>query len=44
MALKCKPGECQEEFSRCTYGEAVYVCRHCGDEMYRQPEDLCSGG
>lgn len=44
MSIKCREGECEEEFSRCVWGEAIYICRHCGEEMYRQAEDLCSGG
>lgn len=42
--IKCKPGECEPEFSHCKWGEAVYTCKHCGQETGRQPEDLCSGG
>lgn len=43
-AIKCREGECVPEFHKCSYGEAIYTCKHCGEEVIRQPEDTCSGG
>lgn len=43
MIAKCHENEHKYEFARCTGGEEIYECKHCGDEI-RQYADLCSGG
>lgn len=43
MGVMCREGECEPEFYKCSGGEAIYNCRHCGKELIRQPEDHCGG-